>query len=166
MSDIKSDPQTHNIGSGGTQGGVGLFLSGFALSLLSTYLFFDSIQVTTGGGGFISRRMMGWSGGFFGGTTTSMGILFVPFIISVIALFYDARQTWAWWLFWIGLAVVGIEVLSSLRFFTQMKLSTLMIFLGFFAAGLGLMLRSYRPVGPVEKEPAKEASAPTPPSGA
>jgi hypothetical protein len=146
-------------GSGGTDGGVGLFLSGFALAILSTYLFLDSVQVVAGHGGFLSRAMMGARGGLFGGTTTSMGVLFVPFIIAVIALFYDAEQTWAWWLFWIGLVIVVIEVLSSLRFHTSMKLSTLMLFLGLFGAGVGLMLRSYRPLkAPSASAPADPAS--------
>ena len=149
-------------GSGGTEGGVGLFLSGVALAILSTYLFFDSIHVTTGGGGLLSRAVLGWSGGgFLGGTTTSMGVIFVPFIIAVIALFYDARQRWAWLLFWVGLLIVAVEVLSSLRFNTSMKLSTLMLMLGMFAAGVGLMLRSYRPLPPAPTPP--EAS-PKPPA--
>jgi uncharacterized protein len=151
-------------GSGGTEGGVGLFLSGFTLALLSTYLFFDSIQVTTGGAGFVSRSVIGWTGGFMGGTTTSMGVIFVPFIISVIALFYDAKQNWAWLLFWIGLVIVAVEVLSTLRFHTQMKASTLMLFLGMFAAGIGLMLRSYRPVVAAKEEP--KNPAPAQPDGA
>lgn len=150
-------------GSGGTEGGVGLFLGGFALSILSTYLFFDSIRVTTGGGGMLSRAVLGWSGGgLFGGTTTSMGVIFVPFIVAVIALFYDARQKWAWPLFWVGLLIVAVEVLSSLRFNTSMKLSTLMLMLGMFAAGVGMMLRSYRPLPPASPPPVEPAKPSAP----
>ena len=75
-------------GSGGTEGGLGKFAIGFSLSALATYLFFDSVRVTTGGHGLISGLFGYGCGGYW--ETTSMGIIFVPFFLGVIALFYDA----------------------------------------------------------------------------
>lgn len=76
--------------------------------------------------------------------TTSMGILFVPLLAGVVALFYDANQKWGWWLVYFGVAVLAIEILSRIRFFMNTKLTHLIGMLVLFAAGLGLMLRSYR----------------------
>jgi hypothetical protein len=89
--------------------------------------------------------MMRGRGGGGGGMweTTSMGLIFVPFLIGVIALFYNAAQKWAWWLMNIGLAIIVIEVLSRIRFLMTTKLSHLLGMMVLFAAGIGLMLRSY-----------------------
>ena len=73
-----------------------------------------------------------------------MGILFVPFLISVIALFYDAKMKWAWWLLYLAIAVLAIEILSSIRFDLRMKTTHLLGLMLLFAAGVGIILRSYR----------------------
>jgi len=130
------------LGSGGTRGGFGTFAIGFVLAALGLYLFFDSVRVTTGPGLF--GGWMGRRGGGGMGTTTSMGILFVPFLIAVIALFYNASKRWAWWLLYIGIAVISIEVLSHIRFLLNTKLTHLLGMMVLFAAGVGLMIRSYR----------------------
>jgi hypothetical protein len=133
-------------GSGGTEGGVGMFFVGFGLAALGVYLFFNSVYATTGPG--MLGGLFGMRGGQGGGRgaweTTSMGILFVPFLIGIIALFQDARRRWAWWLFYLGIAVIAIEVLSRIRFEMTTKLSALLGMMVLFGAGVGLMLRSYR----------------------
>ena len=131
-------------GSGGTEGGVGQFLIGLVLAGLAIYLFFDSVRVATGAG-FISdsiHGMMGRRGGI--GETTSMGIIFVPFLIAIIALFYDAKKKWGWWLLYFGVAVIAVEILSRIRFFMNTKLTHLLGMMVLFAAGVGLILRSLR----------------------
>ena len=131
-------------GSGGTDGGLGLFATGFCLAALGVYFFFDSVRFTTAPG-----LLSGMFGRFHGGgpgDTTSMGILFVPFLISVIALFQDASRRWAWWLLYVGIAVIAIEVLSRMRFFMDGKLTHLLGMMVLFGAGVGLMLRSYRDI--------------------
>jgi hypothetical protein len=130
-------------GSGGTDGGVPMFFIGLGLTALAGYLFFDSVRVTTGGGWITGLLRGGGGGGIW--NTTSMGLIFVPFLLGVIALFYDAKLKWAWWLMNIGLAIIVIEVLSRLRFLMNTKLSHLLGMMILFAAGIGLMLRSYRP---------------------
>ena len=126
---------------GGTPGGLQKFGLGLVLCAVSLYFFFDSVHVSTHGAGWIS----GWMGrGGGGGTTTSMGIVFLPFFVGIVALFYDAKKRWAWAVTWIGLAILVVEMLSRLRFLMDMKTSHLMIMLVTFAAGAGLMLRSYR----------------------
>ena len=73
-----------------------------------------------------------------------MGIVFLPFFIGVVALFYDSKPRWGWVLTWIGLAIIVIEILSRIRFLISIKSSHLLIMFVTFAAGAGLMLQSYR----------------------
>ena len=134
-------------GPGGTEGGVGQFFIGVLLAGLGIYLFFDSVRVETGFG-IVSQgvhALMGRRGGGGGfGDTTSMGIIFVPFLIAVIALFYDAQKKWGWWLLFLGIAVIAIEILSRIRFFMSAKVTHLLGMMVLFAAGVGLILRSLR----------------------
>ncbi|MFT7641389.1 MAG: hypothetical protein ACI9G1_003137, partial [Pirellulaceae bacterium] len=73
---------------GGTEGGMTLFVIGSLLSALGIYFFFRSVDVTTEHVGVISgaigRGVGGRGGGGGGGGmhTTSMGVIFVPFIIG------------------------------------------------------------------------------------
>ena len=145
-------------GSGGTEGGFFLFGIGFLLSAIAVWYFFDSVVAQTGPG-FISgmlRGRQGVGGGHRFGETTSMGIIFLPFLISVVALFYDASKKWAWFLLYVGLGIVAVEILSHLRFTMSMKTSHLILVMGTFAAGVGLMLRSYRDTGATIEQMTKE----------
>lgn len=130
---------------GGTEGGEAAFLGGAGLLLagVALYFLFDSVQVVSGGGGWVSGMIFGaHHGGFIG--TASHGIIFVPLLAGVIALFYDARPKWAWALMWIGLGIVVVEILSRLEFRFSMKTSHLLLMLVMLGAGIGLVLRSLR----------------------
>ncbi|MEZ6089629.1 MAG: hypothetical protein R3C05_16680 [Pirellulaceae bacterium] len=129
---------------GGTPGGGGMFLVGFGLSGLAVYLFFWSVMVHTGEGmiGRLAHGITGSAGRF--AETTSTAILFLPFLLGVITLFYDARKKWGWWLIYIGIFILAIEILSRIRFAMNMRLVHLLGLIILFAAGTGLMLRSYR----------------------
>lgn len=128
-------------GPGGTEGGLGKFTIGLALAAVGVYLFFDSVRVSSGHYGWISGMMHRGRGGMW--ETTSMGIVFVPLVIGVIALFYDARMKWAWWLTYLGIAVLAVEITSRVRFIIESKLTHFLFMLVLFAAGVGLMLRAY-----------------------
>lgn len=127
---------------GGSDGGERAFLAGagFVLFSLGLYLFLDSVRVISAPYGLISSRMLG-GGGL--GETTSMGVIFVPFLAGVMILFYDAQKSWAWWLSGLGLAVICVEILSRVRFALNMKTTSLLLVLGMVAAGAGLLTRSY-----------------------
>jgi len=131
-------------GSGGTEGGVGQFVLGLVLAIVGTYLFFDSVRVQTGQAGWISRGAGRMMGGGRMGETTSMGIVFVPFFIGIVALFVDSTKRWAWYVLYIGLAVLTVEILSRVFFTMDTKLSLLLLIFVLIAAGSGLMIRSYR----------------------
>ena len=131
-------------GSGGTQGGVPQFAIGMFLAALGTYLFFHSVRVSSMEHGIISGMGRG-RGGLW--ETTSMGIIFVPLFIGVIALFFDSRMRWAWWVTYLGIGVLAVEILSRARFRFDMNLMHLIGIIVLFCAGVGLMLRSYQPLG-------------------
>jgi len=128
---------------GGSEGGVGMFCVGFVLAAIGLYLFFDSVRVTTGVG-IVGRVLRGGRGGGGWMETTSTGILFIPFLLAIIALFYDATKRWAWWLLSIGLAIIAVEVLSRMRLLFEGKLTHLLLMFVLFGAGVGLILRSYK----------------------
>lgn len=131
-------------GSGNTDGGIPEFGLGFVLAAVALYFFLDSVRVSTDGAGMLSR-MLGGGGAGGGWRTTSMGIVFVPFLAGTIALFANARWTWAWVLMWTGLAIIVVEILSRIRFLMTMKASHLLLMMVAFAAVAGLMIRSYLP---------------------
>jgi hypothetical protein len=130
---------------------IGVFLSG-----LATYLFLNSVYASTVAGGVLSGAI-GARGGIW--ETTSMGILFVPFFLGVIALFYDSRMRWAWWLTYLGIGILVIEIFSRIRFRLEMKMTSLLLVIVLFSAGVGLILRSYRDNGKARDEGS------TPPKG-
>jgi hypothetical protein len=132
-------------GSGGTEGGLGKFAIGFCLSALATYLFFDSVRVTSAGHGLVSGLLGYGYGGYW--ETTSTGIIFVPLFLGVVVLFYDAKPWWGWALTYFGIGVIALEILSRIQFLFQMKSTHLVGMIVLFAAGVGLMLRSYRDEG-------------------
>ncbi len=152
-------------GAGGTDGGVGLFVIGFALSALGTYLFFDFLLVSTGPYGMFSGMMFGGGQGMGGWQSASAGILFVPFFVGVVSLFYDSHMKWAWGLMWLGLAVIAIEILSRIRFQMPIKATYLLEMLALIAAGTGLMIRSYREGSVIQNLPPSESKNPKSPSG-
>ena len=127
-------------GPGGSEGGIGKFTIGLVLAAVAVYLFFDSVRVSTAHHGLFGGMMRGRGGGLW--ETTSMGILFIPFLIGVIAIFYNSKLKWAWWLTYLGIAVLTVEVFSRIRFLLESKLTHLLGMIVLFAAGVGLMLRA------------------------
>ena len=127
---------------GGTEGGTAPFLAGLGLTLtaIGLYLLFDSVHVVSGGSGMISQFLMGHGGW----ETTSRGIIFLPFLLGVVLLFYNVKWKMGWGLLWAGLAVILVEILSRLQFMFNMKTSHLILILGMSAAGVGLMLRGLK----------------------
>lgn len=142
---MKNNPNSspHNLKPGGSEGGDTLFLTGGGLTLcgVGLYLLLDSVRVVSGDYGAISG-MMNRRGGM--GETTSMGIIFVPFLIGAAILFYDAAKKWAWWLAGGGLAIIVIEILSRIRFHLNMKTTSLLLIFLMIAAGAGCLARAYR----------------------
>jgi len=127
---------------GGRPGGEVKFLIGLVLTALGVWLFLDSIRFTTGHLGVVSGAIArGRGGGLW--DTTSMGIVLVPLFIGVVALFFDVRRAWGWWLTGLGVVILGIEVASRFRPVMAIKGTHLVLLILLIAGGLGLMLRAY-----------------------
>jgi hypothetical protein len=145
-------------GAGNTEGGWGKFFAGVALLGIGVYLLLDSVRVVSGGAGLITGFMLdgfGWHGA--DGQTTSMGILFVPLFVGIVAMAYDVKLAWARWVAGIGLVILIVEILSRIRFFMNVKTSHLVLMLACSAIGLGLILASYRGRG--REEPTAEGKS-------
>ena len=130
-------------GAGGTPGGTWLFFCGLVLAGAGLWFFLNNVHVVTRDVGLFSGA---FNRGMFGGgmPAASTGIIFGPIFIGLVILFYDARLKWGWALFYVGLAIIVIEILSRIQFLMQMKTSNLLLMLGMVAAGIGMMLRSFR----------------------
>jgi hypothetical protein len=87
--------------------------------------------------------------GLFGDGMPAMstGVVFVPIFVGLVLLFYDARWKSGWALFYVGLALIVIEILSRIQFLMSMRTSSLLLMMGMVAAGIGMMLRSFRDAG-------------------
>jgi len=130
---------------GGRPGGEAKFLIGSVLAVIGVWLFFDSVQFTSAHGGVISNVLGRNGGGGVGGyrETTSMGALLLPLFAGVVGLFFDVRQRWAWILTGLGIAVLGVEIVSRFRPVFAVKATHLFLMILLIAGGLGLMLRGY-----------------------
>ena len=128
---------------GGTEGGEAAFFAGLGLVLtaLGLYLLFDSVQVMSGGIGVFSGML---GGGMGMGGTSSRGVIFVPLVLAVVILFYNAKLKIGWGLLWAGFGIIVVEILSRLQFMFTMKTSHLILILCMTAAGIGLVMRGLR----------------------
>lgn len=144
-------------GAGGTPGGTWLFFAGLVLAAAGIWFFLSNVHVTTMPIGMVSGI---FNRGLFGDGMPAMstGVVFAPIFAGLVLLFYDARWKWGWALFYVGLALIVIEILSRIQFLMNMRTSNLLLMMGMVAAGIGMMLRSFRdggqpPAGPVETPP-------------
>lgn len=110
---------------------------------MGLYLFFDSVRFTAGHHGLFSGAVGRREGGGGLGQTTSMGIVMAPLFIGIVALFFDARKTWAWVVLWLGLAVLLVEIVSRVRIYIDSKLTHVILIMIMMGDGVGLMLRAY-----------------------
>lgn len=121
---------------GGTPGGLGTFVAGLALSIVGGYLLLQQVDVH---GGY-----WGWG---FGGHGRSFGITLIPLLIGVIMLFVDGRSLLGKVLTYGGALVIVAGIIANLDIhFRSTSLFNTLVILGLLAAGIGLILRSTRPM--------------------
>jgi len=117
---------------GGTPGGIGSFLIGFAMVCVGGYLLSNQVMVT---GGF-------WN--LYGGS--SFGITLLPILIGVALLFWNGRSAIGWLLTVAGALFLFAGVIANLHIYFQPTslFNTLMMLVLLFG-GLGLIARALRP---------------------
>jgi hypothetical protein len=119
-------------GAGGTQGGIGQFLVGLAMTVGGAYLLTNQVQVTSGF----------WS--TFGPHTFGLSLL--PLVVGIGILFFDGSSVVGWLLTLAGSVIIFLGILMNLRiYFESTSLYNTLIMLFLLAGGLGLVARALRP---------------------
>ena len=125
-----SGRRIHDVG--GTSGGLGSFLLGFAMAAAGGYLLLQQVTVTSH-----YWRLFGYD---------AFGISLVPLIVGILLLFYNGRGMLGWLLVLGGLAVIGAGILLNLTlFFQPTSLFATLIMIVLFVGGIGLVARSLLP---------------------
>ena len=148
------DEQQKWRGAGGTPGGVGLFLLGFAMACAGGWLLTDHVTVSSQyfASGFmipvVNYRM------------NSFGLSLLPFIIGIGFLFYNGKSITGWLLTIGGLTIILVGILMTLHiYFQPTSLFNTLLMLVLLFGGLGLVFRSFKSM-PREDAPTPQARVP------
>jgi uncharacterized protein len=121
-------------GAGGTPGGIGQFLSGFALAVAGGWLLMNQVTVSSG-------AWMFWGYDAF-------GLSLLPFIIGVGMLFFNGKSVFGWLLLVAGLVIVLAGIIANLHiYFRPTSLFNTLMMLVLLFGGIGLIARSLRSQG-------------------
>jgi hypothetical protein len=119
---------------GGTPGGLGSFLIGFAVACVGGYLLANQVSVV---GSY-------WS--FYG--TSTFGITLLPMLIGVGLLFWSGRSIIGWLLTVAGALFILAGVIANMHiYFQPTSLFNTIVMLVLFVGGLGLIARALLPHG-------------------
>lgn len=116
-------------GAGGTPGGIGQFLLGFAFAV---------------GGGWLLMNQVVVSGGTWGlWGYNSFGLSLLPFIVGVGMLFFNGKSVLGWLLMIAALVIIFAGIIVNLRvYFMSASLFSTLIMLVLLFGGIGLIARS------------------------
>jgi hypothetical protein len=116
------------------------FLLGFLLIIISLWYFFDSVRITVNTHGYITHYMR-YNLNYNISNNSSMGIIFVPFIIGIICIVYKYNR-FNLCIVIFGIFIIVSEMLSNLRFHLYMKSSHLLLLFTMFSIGVGIMFKN------------------------
>jgi hypothetical protein len=118
-------------GAGGTPGGLGEFLVGFAMAVAGGYLLTQQVTVTSG-----YWHLWGYN---------AFGLSLIPLLFGVALLFYNGRSVIGWLLLIAGAMIVLAGILMNLEiYFRSTSLFNTLLMLVLLFGGLGLIARSLR----------------------
>lgn len=139
--ETEKETQKKIIGAGGTPGGIGAFLLGFAMACAGGWLLTNQVVVTSGyfASGFmvpvINYHM------------NSFGLSLVPFIVGIAFLFFNGKSVTGWLLTIAGLVIIIAGILFSLHiYFQPTSLFNTLVMLVLLFGGLGLIVRSLKAI--------------------
>jgi hypothetical protein len=116
---------------GGTPGGLGHFLMGFAMACVGGYLLANQVTV------------VGSYWGFYGAST--FGITLIPMLIGIGLLFWNGRSVIGWLLTIAGALFILAGVIANMHiYFQPATLFNTIVMLVLLVGGLGLIARSMR----------------------
>lgn len=127
-------------GAGGTPGGMGSFFIGLIMALTGAYLLTNQIHVTS--------NFWGHSWGLWGGVSVSpFAVTLIPFMLGIGMMFFNGRSKIGWALASLSFLFIIIGVIANLQvYFAPTTLYVTLIILVLLVGGLGLILRSLRPM--------------------
>jgi len=118
-------------GAGGTPGGLGEFLIGFAMAVAGGYLLTQQVTVTSG-----YWHLWGYN---------AFGLSLIPLLFGVALLFFNGRSVIGWLLLIGGAVIVLAGILLNLEiYFRSTSLFNTLLMLVLLFGGLGLIARSLR----------------------
>jgi O-antigen ligase len=118
-------------GAGGTPGGLGEFLVGFAMAVAGGYLLTQQVTVTSG-----YWHLWGYN---------AFGLSLIPLLFGVALLFFNGRSILGWLLLIAGAVIVLAGILMNLEiYFRSTSLFNTLLMLVLLFGGLGLVARSLR----------------------
>lgn len=121
-------------GAGGTPGGLGSFLAGFAMVVAGGYLLLAKVTVSSG-----LWQLWGYN---------AFGLSLLPLLIGIGILFFDGRSLAGWLLAGAGAIIILVGIIANLHvYFRPTSLFDTLLILILLAGGLGLVARSLRAQG-------------------
>ena len=120
---------------GGTSGGLGQFLLGFAMTCIGGFLITNQVTV-------VSSYWNFWGG-------NSFGVTLLPMLFGVAILFWSAKSTIGWILTVAGALFIFAGIIANMHiYFRGASLFNTMVMLILLVGGLALVARSLRPHHP------------------
>ena len=120
---------------GGTSGGLGMFLLGFAMACIGGFLITNQVTV-------VSSYWNFWGG-------SSFGVTLLPMLFGVGILFWNGKSTIGWLLTVAGALFIFAGIIANMHiYFRGESLFNTMIKLILLVGGLVLIARSLRPHSP------------------
>jgi hypothetical protein len=117
---------------GGTPGGLGMFLLGFAMACVGGFLISHQVAIV---GSY-------WA--FWGGST--FGITLLPMLLGIGILFWNGKSVLGWLLTAAGALFILAGIIANLHiYFQPTSLFNTMVMLILLVGGLVLIARSLRP---------------------
>ena len=119
---------------GGTSGGLGTFLLGFAMACIGGFLITHQVAIV---GSY-------WA--FWGGST--FGITLLPMLIGIAMLFWNGKSVIGWLVTAAGALFILAGIIANMHiYFQPTSLFNTLVMLILLVGGLALIARSLRPHG-------------------
>jgi len=120
---------------GGTSGGLGMFLLGFAMACIGGFLITNQVTV-------VSSYWNFWGG-------SSFGVTLLPMLFGAGILFWNGKSTIGWLLTVAGALFIFAGIIANMHiYFRGASLFNTMVMLILLVGGLVLIARSLRPHSP------------------
>lgn len=144
----QKESQNKPFGAGGTPGGIGTFLLGFAFACAGGWLLTNQVVVSS------QYFASGFMVPVINYHMNSFGLSLIPFIIGIAFLFFNGKSVTGWLLTIAGLVIILAGILMSLHiYFQPTSLFNTLVMLVLLFGGLGLIVRGLKASPPNQEDP-------------